>query len=1640
MAFVGNNVIERLLYFDPVVQNFGGDGTYEDTINDKYEDLSMAVDLTVTIADRYSCGLWKEDNQCQVLRYSTNNGTVSFMNGSDGVLTTNYTEISSMNPSANTKECLGIESINIEYNAWFHPQVTIKFVDVRGATVFQPEDYEYYNENARTATSNIYKALFTFPYPIFELVVKGFYGKGVKYYLSIYSTKMEFDAGSGNFIITASFIGYMYGIFADIPMQYLAIAPYTEKGRQYWESSAFCFEGTSQRMPTFPQLREMLAECTEHLNKLNDKKYGHFEEDEGMIDNGKEIIGKNFTFVDNQSSTNTSQNAAYTNTIIYTESKDNYPSFVNFLRDVDTYCNKYLDSHEPDVIEKKDGEINYFTEMKDTFVLYAFSKRPLVQILDTIKMHVANKETELAKKLNDYNKEKDKLIIDILGFRPTIKNLYELGFAHMSTFMNGFYSMMGEINDELRDGKEKRLKSHYEIGTNGIITDTEDDVETTTMSGGTELNRGAYLPPFTAYYLVQGEDNVNEMVWPEDYLKNSSDLCEIPYIRDLFKATKTYYTEMMNAQDYLNGLGTSDLSVEEMLPTTYYDFVNIGYNRNPYRDTYNAISRTNSIEGAYAELIHTFMHRLANNHLFRKHYYDFGEIEAINLYKVVKDDNLFKDFVNGLQNLEIEKVLKGEEKEIYEALGGKKFGVKGGDGVFYLNDYEKYYLPVNNFNIKQFRRVNRYLDNRDFASIKYVDCMGGTENTFLINEDADSFFTTVKAAREWIESHAGEHVTKGDGKIGNSILGGGEWPYSSFIGNTNDETHLFKKMCNVPGHEELFGVYKMIDGYSEGFYVAKNSGDYDDYYFQFLNRKPVFVSREGKKIVNVPSIVKSTSTGKWMPIFADDDFKDIGDIQERAYLFLRSIPFRRDGVYDNTNIDGVQIGKTPDEIGGCNGVFVKSRLLLEGGMYYFQDHNMSSKGKTVKERYDGSFRPFGLIKGAFISKGRKSALKEYFQEWVNTQYSRTEGDLKSVLTKPYNTEETVTETEYSDFDSTPTETETTVVSHNTLEDVHNENIETFLSDLFLGEVFTYDYYSFKKDTDAILEHIDNQQYALPIEQVVSTTAFEAFKAKLKEIYGSMPEDAETVETNVIGADDPFKNKDFFLSSYMTIKSLYDKWLCGPYNGTKTWDFRSGDSDFDKFIYVDSRFADVGQKLNINVTKVTEWLQSVIPTTASDLEENNMGWTGKTMYDYLSDIAVDCGGNLIALPQSIGNVNPETMFRAYSTYDDWLSDGSCYMFIYPYKQSEYLGDTEMGNIDMNGYSRTGDGFSLTDYEIVGRLFGGQGKNVPAFGVTYAKQNQSYFKNITLQAETNGTSEAAIAATINIASKGSDDKRMTSIYGQDLYKVFSNYAYECTVEMMGDMMIMPPMYFQLNNVPLWKGAYMIKKVTHSIVAGNMTTTFTGIRQNRYSIPFAKVDGIVFAEDAYLSSGVGDYSGNYTGQRLSGKKAEKLMQLFGTADENEIEPMAREYMTTVQFSGWTKNLETPRIMSVTVHKSVANSVQYCLNSIYETGFKVYAINGFSWRGVGEPDASGTIVYSENKRSNHSYGVAIDINADVNKYVAYKAKNYNTENSKPDSDVLIRTKDSPVVKAFKDIGWRWGGSGAWSKGKDFMHFDAMG
>jgi len=113
---------------------------------------------------------------------------------------------------------LGITNIDIQFKSSFMPQIVIDFVDVRGSALFEQ------------GTCSPYSLFFHLPYPVFELTVKGYYGKPVTYTLALIKFNTKFNAETGNFESKAEFVGYTYAFLADLPIGYIMASTYMKEG------------------------------------------------------------------------------------------------------------------------------------------------------------------------------------------------------------------------------------------------------------------------------------------------------------------------------------------------------------------------------------------------------------------------------------------------------------------------------------------------------------------------------------------------------------------------------------------------------------------------------------------------------------------------------------------------------------------------------------------------------------------------------------------------------------------------------------------------------------------------------------------------------------------------------------------------------------------------------------------------------------------------------------------------------------------------------------------------------------------------------------------------------------------------------------------------------------------------------------------------------------------------------------------------------------------------------------------------------------------------------------------------------------------------------------------------------------------
>ncbi len=221
-----NTNVGKLLLVDP---NPPGKGVVNP------EDLFLYVKLT---ANSKSRSVIRNESGVEggSVESDTNPNEVNFiatkLNDGSGdkvsYLTTDYTEIGGLGDANGNKDALlegfGIDTINITYNASFVPQVKIKFIDIRGASLFDVID----KDNRESP----YSMFFKMPYPTFQLTVKGYYGKPVRYCLHMLKWNSSFNASNGNFEIDADFVGYQGAFLSDIRVQDIIGVTNTKSGRE----------------------------------------------------------------------------------------------------------------------------------------------------------------------------------------------------------------------------------------------------------------------------------------------------------------------------------------------------------------------------------------------------------------------------------------------------------------------------------------------------------------------------------------------------------------------------------------------------------------------------------------------------------------------------------------------------------------------------------------------------------------------------------------------------------------------------------------------------------------------------------------------------------------------------------------------------------------------------------------------------------------------------------------------------------------------------------------------------------------------------------------------------------------------------------------------------------------------------------------------------------------------------------------------------------------------------------------------------------------------------------------------------------------------------------------------------------------
>ena len=628
------------------------------------EELNISVQLKTSTRGRT---ILRASGQKQTTE-ETGGVTISFIEG-EGIgnknksLTTNYTLLTTSfdNNERDNDENFGITNINIEFDTAYHPMITINFVDIRGSAIFQ---------NDTQLKDNKYRVLFDFPYPLYELTIKGYFGKPVKYCLHMTNFSSKFNSQTGNFEITAKFIGYTYAMLADMLLGYLSVINYTDLGKEEYKNS---------NIPTIDALIKQIEDFNNELTKLSQnteasKTKEKLENSEIIVNQIKDqivILGDlletpfikgdkkpntpneildyyKIILVDNNN-TSTSEINSYTNEIIRLSNEFNKDNTIQISQK-----NLNLIFNGITSINEISGSTSNQVPLLPEFINSSTNKQIIIELIknkstltddaqfnyiDTRAAiaHLNNITTQinLAKDKNalDFNQEIEN-ISSTLNFSPTIKYITSIFTKAIETLLKVIYkvSYSAEQNQERRNILKKvftdNKKNDYSINDN---------------------KKNNYYP-WPSYYAI---DNKQDGAYVEKYLgldenikgSNESKIDELLFVENLLNA----FIEKAK-QNALDAIKTANEETN-WIPVNPADTRLFGIQETPYSRLGTQSNDLNSLKTLILMRAMTFLGYSNDESTLdpEKDIKKMAEVEA-NLLSEVQDKTLILALINDLKD------------------------------------------------------------------------------------------------------------------------------------------------------------------------------------------------------------------------------------------------------------------------------------------------------------------------------------------------------------------------------------------------------------------------------------------------------------------------------------------------------------------------------------------------------------------------------------------------------------------------------------------------------------------------------------------------------------------------------------------------------------------------------------------------------------------------------------------------------------------------------------------------------------------------------------------------------------------------------------------------------------------------------
>ena len=1533
-----------------------GNGSFN--IIHPYENYSLSVDLTVKIPNRLGTATNNDNTHEIILGNKHFNGdNLSFFSGSNGILTntpgtTTYYDILNGNMDS-LKESLGITNIHIAYNSYFYPEVTIKFSDVRGSALMMPHEENYrrneINKSANkreytTQVENFFTALFSFPYPEFILQVKGFYGKKIEYSLLVSDFRSSFNNQTGNFDATVKFIGKMYGVYTDIPMSYLLIAPYCRYGgvnnKTIWEEHGFTLEDGTTPMPTFIELRDMVITANGELKKNMSFKSNQDYQNVNNLKNLLQSVKSAYNSLKEYLILNFKNESIVSDDVLLFETVSNeckylYQSETNelmiktqklhelisqyntqssstklpYLKNLNGRNDKIGDKNKGYVSLKKEQENDIISTDVDVLDL---SKLPSLKnkLCSKYRLNLKNSDlgkfyvvdgidlSKTIKKLETYlNKELKRLqeevandatdkITEILGFSPSIKNIFKILMAHLQTFVEIYAHFVSNVTDT----NARDLSAH------GLSMSNTVDIPSNKIT----LDK-IQIPPFPAIK----DNNTNEFCYPNQSII-TGEMEETKLIDALLDGAVDFMSDLENSEKLLEEY--EDTS-SEVIPTCLTDLIIYD---NPYEYAFKTNNNTIDIDWIYTFFGIRCISYLMLEQNKKLNPSEFGKCEAYNFWRVNR--NLKNEIINKIKSSDCnstqfinfllgEHFIKGE-KPCYaknsatsKLLTLKENGnlMLTGDFNFpavigreqnaidtFFDDMSDIYSGCFNFK-KGSSKMNRPHGLIQFIDTKALHQIENKLNSLdLSNYCSDEIKKTFVS--NYIENTKGvfndKFVEYKEANIENFVL-----RYSSFdnfkskmklstLKKSYEDNFSKGKLSSIVTRQTNIPIFLKENLSSEDFLLSIP--------IDIQNLASIF--KNGKTVITIPYVTKlfigmvvnklfsvsksefitfinkiATSHGVFNKQTQYEYFRDLFIIisslfrskNKEYYDILFNIAYDDsidnpstvllNDIYDNRNFFEFDFLKIKDS-------YLNWVNNTKNGFAYLKNNYL------LKDGCSGSNTKWEVICDVNDKEKKYTGKGNTFYDRLLYACENHKDIDKIVFDKAYSCVDTnkQSETSFSDrysnvaFITTPWYS----LKNSIVRLTFNENFTAYktLESLFqktekLVLPYTMDLYEKVKKNENGKTNIVYGEDKPNVNPMDFHSAFKEFKSKLLELYENLNnESSETKNINISDYSSQTVTEESKLTMYRTLKNLYDRHFSSIINEKDNYDIENKDGEFSRFHFIDTFYRDLSDDLKFNLDVVID----LITIITDGYQNGSEGFFKSEMsvYSFMSLLCEKHEMLLLALPvfNSRGEENLKSMFTPIpfnSAINENTMKGPSYVCFYPHQASKHL--------DIPSSQYADDGFNIVeDLNDTGRftgpiqisdLYEDDIYTIPAFGVEYGSQKQSIFKNVNVNMDNPQTTEVAVATMFDLAKGKSVDMRKLGFEGQDLFKIYSNYSYTCQVEMMGCAQIQPLMYFQLNNIPMFRGAYIIIQVEHNITPGNMTTTFKGVRINKTKIPMIK-----------------------------------------------------------------------------------------------------------------------------------------------------------------------------------------------------------